>query len=150
MSSEDSRFSREFRALTGHDHFPWQLDLYRRFTEGDFPKACNIPTGLGKTSVIPIWIISLARALRGKQVAKIPRRLIYVVNSRTVVDQAPGEVVRMQDRLTGHAEGNRAERETLVALGRSPLAGSARSDRDASIAISTLRGEFAENGRDAV
>ena len=80
-------FAETFNKLTDHAPFPWQQDLYDHwFAVGKIPKACNLPTGLGKTSVIAIWLIALAN---GKTV---PRRLVYVVNRRTVVDQTTVEV----------------------------------------------------------
>jgi len=80
-------FGTAFKALTGYPPFPWQSDLYDTwFALGKFPPSCNLPTGLGKTSVIAIWLIALAN---GKPV---PRRLVYVVNRRTVVDQTTDEV----------------------------------------------------------
>ena len=82
-------FVETFAKLTGNPPFPWQTALYERFAsdrEDNIPKACNLPTGLGKTSVIAIWLIALAN---GKNV---PRRLVYVVNRRTVVDQTTVEV----------------------------------------------------------
>jgi CRISPR-associated endonuclease/helicase Cas3 len=48
-------FAQQFKTLTGHEPFPWQANLYRCFAQGDVPEVCDIPTGLGKTSVIPIW-----------------------------------------------------------------------------------------------
>ena len=54
------RFSIVFEQLTGHPPFPWQVRLYEKFLSGEFPKQCNLPTGLGKTSIIPIWLIALA------------------------------------------------------------------------------------------
>jgi CRISPR-associated endonuclease/helicase Cas3 len=47
-----------------------------------------LPTGLGKTSIIAIWL--LARKVN----SSLPRRLVYVVNRRTVVDQTTGEIER--------------------------------------------------------
>ena len=31
------------------------------FIAGDFPASCNLPTGLGKTSVVAIWLIALTK-----------------------------------------------------------------------------------------
>jgi CRISPR-associated endonuclease/helicase Cas3 len=45
-------FPDAFRALTGTDPFPWQSGLFQRFIHGRIPASCNLPTGLGKTSVI--------------------------------------------------------------------------------------------------
>jgi len=81
-------FAAAFKALTGmtkpeEGPFPWQRDLYANwFSQGKFPPSCNLPTGLGKTSVIAVWLIALESG------CPVPRRLVYVVNRRTVVDQA--------------------------------------------------------------
>jgi len=102
-------FAQQFKTLTGHEPFPWQANLYRCFAQGDVPEVCDIPTGLGKTSVIPIWAIALANSI------VVPRRLVYVINRRTVVDQATEEAIRLRERV--------------------PF----------PLAISTLRGEMADN-----
>ncbi len=118
MSETD--FTTAFRTLTGmtkpeEQPFPWQRDLYDNwFSKGKFPDACVLPTGLGKTSVIAVWLIALAN---GKPV---PRRLVYVVNRRTVVDQTTDEVEKYRKNLE-------------VAGITEPLA------------ISTLRGQYADN-----
>ncbi len=78
-----SALSTAFRLLTEHEPFPWQQRLYDSFVDGQVPSICSIPTGLGKTAVIPIWLIALA-CTEGR----LPRRLVYVVDRRTVVDQA--------------------------------------------------------------
>lgn len=85
-------FDNDFKALTGTSPFPWQRRLYQRFVEGRLPATCALPTGLGKTSVIAIWL--LARKVR----PSLPRRLVYVVNRRTVVDQTTTEVERLRER----------------------------------------------------
>jgi CRISPR-associated endonuclease/helicase Cas3 len=113
-------FTTAFRALTGmtkpqEQPFPWQRELYDKwFSQGKFPDACVLPTGLGKTAVIAVWLIALAN---GKPV---PRRLVYVVNRRTVVDQTTDEVEKY--------------RKNLAAAGIAE-----------TLAISTLRGQFADN-----
>ena len=76
-------FSTSFKALTGHDPFPWQRRLFNEYlSHSKIPSAIDIPTGLGKTAVIAVWL--LARACG----ASLPRRLVYVVDRRAVVDQA--------------------------------------------------------------
>lgn len=129
-------FGSAFEALTGHAPFPWQRALYEQwFSQGKVPPSCNLPTGLGKTSVIAVWLIALANG------AKVPRRLVYVVNRRTVVDQTTDEV-------EGYAQ--------LLAHGRPPLLRELIELSDAlrqmcadpegkPLAISTLRGQFADN-----
>jgi CRISPR-associated endonuclease/helicase Cas3 len=87
----DVKFNDAFKNLTGNEPFPWQTALYERFISSrpdNIPRSCNLPTGLGKTSVIAIWL--LARQVN----LSLPRRLAYVVNRRTVVDQTTEEVKR--------------------------------------------------------
>src|SRR6202451_1737935 len=88
-------FDSAFTALTGNPPFPWQTALYEEwFSQSRFPASCNLPTGLGKTSVIAIWLIALAN-----HPTKMPRRLVYVVNRRTVVDQTTDEVEKYRRRI---------------------------------------------------
>jgi CRISPR-associated endonuclease/helicase Cas3 len=93
-----ANFEQSFKDLTGNLPFPWQWELYKRLAEKNVPAsknipgACVIPTGLGKTSVIAIWL--LAR----DENPSLPRRLVYVVNRRTVVDQTTDEVVAYQKK----------------------------------------------------
>ena len=80
MEMNDEQFAERFRQLTRNDPFPWQACLFRQMAKGPdaIPARCDIPTGLGKTSVIAVWL--LARDVN----PALPRRLVYVVNRRTV------------------------------------------------------------------
>jgi CRISPR-associated endonuclease/helicase Cas3 len=116
-------FRDSFKALTCVLPFPWQEDLYMAwFSAGQFPQSCNLPTGLGKTSVVAVWLLA-----RAKHPELMPRRLVYVVNRRTVVDQTTEEVTQYRRRLDELDHNNLLKRELQ------PLA------------ISTLRGQFADN-----
>ncbi|MFZ3048777.1 MAG: type I-U CRISPR-associated helicase/endonuclease Cas3, partial [Desulfatirhabdiaceae bacterium] len=125
-----------FEALTGKTPFPWQEKLFSEFIEKRFRKTCPIPTGLGKTSIIPIWLLSLAHHIRSGTLADFPRRLVYVVNRRTVVDQATDEAMKLREALISKSElgeitGALQSLQTLIS--------------DNPLAISTLRGQFADN-----
>ena len=48
-----------FRAIVGHDPWPWQRRLYAALVGGDAPDAVDLPTGLGKT--ITVLVLVLAR-----------------------------------------------------------------------------------------
>jgi CRISPR-associated endonuclease/helicase Cas3 len=122
-------FEDEFRLLTGNSPFPWQRVLYERFVASEFPRSCDLPTGLGKTSVIALWLLALTRN------ARLPRRLVYVVNRRTVVDQSTAEAERLRARLV----------EPDLSHLRTALDSLAAVRAAHPIAISTLRGEFADN-----
>ena len=123
-------FDEDFELLSGNAPFPWQRALFERLIKGDIPNSCDLPTGLGKTSVITIWLLAVAAN------PNLPRRLVYVVNRRTVVDQATAEAERLRERLQlpGAARLLAALQAMTAVTGDHPLA------------ISTLRGEFADNG----
>jgi CRISPR-associated endonuclease/helicase Cas3 len=123
-------FESDFTLLTGNPPFPWQRGLYERFVARHFPEACDIPTGLGKTNVIALWVLALARN------PKLPRRLVYVVNRRTVVDQSTAVAERLRSVLVQPEA--RHICDALQALAGVPAIH--------PLAISTLRGEFADNG----
>lgn len=123
MSAESSMrwLTAALRLPEGAAPFPWQVRLLRGLVAEKLPHALDLPTGLGKTSVMAIWLV--ARALK----APVPRRLVYVVDRRAVVDQA-----------TAVAEGLgawvRSVPEVGVALGT-----------NSGLPISTLRGQHVDN-----
>lgn len=128
-------FRHLFKTLTGNTPFPWQEEMYRQIVDGALPPSCSLPTGLGKTSVIAIWLIALA-----DNPSKVPRRLVYIVNRRTVVDQATEETRRIRDHLVAKngSDSVMDMANRLAQLAANPDAG--------PLAISTLRGQFADNG----
>src|SRR5260370_41843724 len=67
----------------GETPFPWQDELLNRFANGTIDRSLDIPTGLGKTAVMAIWLVA-----RATGASSLPRRLVYVVDRRAVVDQA--------------------------------------------------------------
>lgn len=91
MSSEFD-FPTAFQQLTGKEPLSWQSRLFEHFASGVLCDAIDLPTGLGKTMVMAIWLI--ARRVN----TKLPRRLIYVVDRRTVVDQATDLAQRLVQR----------------------------------------------------
>ena len=135
-------FNEEFKALTGNLPFPWQEALFHDwFSRGEFPSSCNLPTGLGKTSVVGVWLLALAHNPR-----TVPRRLVYVVNRRTVVDQTTAEVENYRSRLASDSihpalKSVCAKLEELGSIALESQNGKPRSP----LALSTLRGQFADN-----
>lgn len=115
MPSPSDDFRRRFEAIMGVEPMPWQESLYARMTAGaggsGIPEALPLPTGLGKTAVMVVWYLALRAG------AKVPRRLVYVVDRRAVVDQA-SELARRLRESAGDGDG---------------------------LAISTLRGQHADN-----
>lgn len=136
-----AEFAQYFEALTGHAPLRWQSRLFEQISTGAIPSACDLPTGLGKTSVIPIWLIALATQDRSSSIS-LPRRLAYIVNRRTVVDQATVVVESIRRRLRNPAD---EHGETLREIS-SRLQALCAIHRDNNVlAVSTLRGELADN-----
>ena len=136
----EANFPLLFQSITGKDPFPWQSRLYEDFRQGVIPPSCDLPTGLGKTSVIPIWLFALAAKNEG---AQIPRRLVYVVNRRTIVDQSSQVAYDLCEKLKEALKDQFSPlHETATAL--KGLGAISNGDGDL-LAISTLRGELADN-----
>ncbi len=128
MSAVSPSFADDFFRLTAHSPMRWQRRLFASFVEGSIPVALDLPTGLGKTSVMAIWLV--ARAFAGEDALKvIPRRLVYIVDRRAVVDQATEEAEKLRQALSGDA-----------AHLKGPLGLS-----NGTLPISTLRGAHVDN-----
>jgi CRISPR-associated endonuclease/helicase Cas3 len=129
MSSNLTSFSGNFPRLTGYAPMRWQRRLFDAFMDGAIPQALDLPTGLGKTSVMAIWLT--ARALANGEILKaVPRRLIYVVDRRAVVDQATEEAEKLRNALESDAN-----KHLKASLGLN----------EARLPISTLRGAYVDN-----
>ena len=130
-----------FEHLTGYAPFGWQVRLYERLLAGDIPSECDIPTGLGKTSVLAVWLLALAaQAARPDATLTLPRRLVYIVDRRAVVDQATAEAEQLLKKL-------RTPSEELAPVAAALRALAAVPDPAMPFALSTLRGQFADNRR---
>jgi CRISPR-associated endonuclease/helicase Cas3 len=53
-------FDDQFAALAGPKPFRWQRRLFERLVGGHVPSVLDLPTGLGKTSVMAIWLVARA------------------------------------------------------------------------------------------
>lgn len=107
----------------GDTPFPWQKDVLNRFMKREIPQALDIPTGLGKTAVMGIWLVARVCG------ANLPRRLVYVVDRRAVVDQATDVALQLRSLVDGKPD---LKKELGL-----------RDDQ--SLPISTLRGQYVDN-----
>lgn len=104
--------------------FPWQEELLTKFVDGISSRmSLDIPTGLGKTSVMAAWLVARS------QEASLPRRLVYVVDRRAVVDQATREAEKLRAWVD----------DSTDVKSRLGLAS------HQSLPISTLRGQYVDN-----
>jgi len=130
----DADLKKSFSALTGHGRMLlWQRELLEQWLlNGRLPQAVDLPTGLGKTSVMALWLLALAVRMKEHGAPGLPRRLIYVVDRRAVVDQATAEAEKLRENL--------ANKDALAwmreALGLAD---------GAALPVSTLRGQLADN-----
>jgi CRISPR-associated endonuclease/helicase Cas3 len=118
-------FKTEFEALTSYAPYPWQEQLFNQFGQGEIPKNMGLPTGSGKTSTIVVWLLAFIKN------PALPRRMVYVVDRRSVVDQATAVVEKMVTQLSP---------EVNDALKAYTL------ENESVLGVSTLRGEFVDNG----
>lgn len=116
---DHEHFDNLFLLLTGNSPLSWQRRLYQKWIANEMTPVIDLPTGLGKTMVMAIWLIARANK------ADVPTRLIYVVDRRTVVDQATDLAQSLVQRPLTRWMHNAFD-------GEPP-------------AISTLRGQLADN-----
>ena len=83
MSLSDKDFPAFYEAINGYEPFPWQSRLATRVCNRGWPEAIALPTAAGKTGCIDIAVFALACMGRTQ-----PRRILFVVDRRIVVDQA--------------------------------------------------------------
>jgi CRISPR-associated endonuclease/helicase Cas3 len=105
-------FPRFFEALWSTDSrlepFPWQRRLMRLVADErrGWPQVLDLPTGSGKTAVLDIALFHLAiEASRGTVARNAPRRIVMVVDRRTVVDQAYERAHLIADKLKQATKG---------------------------------------------
>ncbi len=80
-------FDQFFLRATGHPPYGYQ----RRLASDGLPAVVQAPTGTGKTGVILAW---LWRRLHGPDPGATPRRLVYALPQRTLVEQVAGGAER--------------------------------------------------------
>jgi CRISPR-associated endonuclease/helicase Cas3 len=89
-----------FRTALGLQEPVGPFDYQRRLATGDnLPQLLDIPTGLGKTlAIVLAWI--WRRCFAGEAVRKgTPRRLVYCLPMRVLVEQTYGVIIRCLEQL---------------------------------------------------
>ena len=114
LNSRD--FTTFFKDIHGYEPFPWQRRLTEKVVDrGTWPKVIDLPAGAGKTAVLDTAVFAMAA-----RPATSPRRVVFVIDRRIVVDQvckrarqircrikaADTPVLkRVRDRLRGSSDG---------------------------------------------
>ena len=117
-----------FHEIVGHDPYPWQRRLYATLVDGEVPEAVDIPTGLGKT--LCVLLLLLAR-LHNRA---LPRRIVYIVDRRAIVDQTADAIRVWIDRIAA-----------LPALARK-FDACAAFPAECPVRLGLLRGGLADDG----
>ena len=73
MKEIRQEFTKFFEIMHGFKPYPYQYRLMESFIKGNYPKTLSIPTGLGKSYIVTIFIFTLY-----KRPDITPRRLIFV------------------------------------------------------------------------
>ena len=114
------------------DPFPWQVEIYREFCSGVVrEEQLYLPTGAGKTSIALLYLLAL---LEG---APLPRRLVYVVDRRAIVDQT-------RDRIAAWVRGIASQPALVERI--EALAAFPPTDAGGPIPVGVLRGGTADSG----
>jgi CRISPR-associated endonuclease/helicase Cas3 len=122
MSTLDApRFAEFFAALHDCRPFPWQTRLAEQvFRDEAWPAILDLPTGSGKTATLDVAVYYLAsQACRPDRKAAL--RIVYVVDRRTIVDQAFERARAIAGRIQKASNG--ILREVREALGHLPSVG---------------------------
>ncbi len=93
-------FANFFRAVWGHDPFPWQSRLAAEVLKGKW-HPIGLPTAAGKTALIDIAVYALAMGVPGA-----PRRIFFVVDRRVIVDEAADRARTLAEKLRTAPEGS--------------------------------------------
>lgn len=126
-------FDAYFRVVHGCKPYPWQSRLTRQVLEGDgWPDVIDLPTGVGKTAVLDTAIFALA-----VRPDISPRRIVFVIDRRIVVDQVYERAERIRSRILAAADG-------VLADVRSCLKG--LTGDDGLLGVAALRGGVPVDG----
>ncbi len=108
LGAED--FPEFFEQIHGHAPFPWQSALVHAvLVRGSWPSLVDVPTGLGKTSLLDVAVfVAAATAGQNRPDRVGRRRCLFVVDRRVVVDEATAHARKIVAALAG-AEAVRAE-----------------------------------------
>ena len=122
-----------FKAVHGYEPYPWQSRLTRQvLAEEKWPTVIDLPTGTGKTAVLDTAIFALAA-----RPAVFPRRIVFVIDRRIVVDQVYERAERISDKIKSASNGVLAELKARL---------SKLTDAEEPLGVAALRGGIPIDG----
>src|ERR1035437_9844456 len=100
-SSREQFFESNYTLLREQPPMKWMGRLFVELSDGRYPRLVDMPTGAGKTDVAAIWVLALAwYGLDAETRSPVPRRLVWVVNRRVLVQQVFNLANQLQNRLS--------------------------------------------------
>ena len=94
--SESRQFADWFKRATGNEPYPYQT----RFAyEGTLPELVDVPTGMGKTAMAVLGWLWRRRVAEEEVRKATPRRLVYCLPMRVLVEQTYKNAKEMVDQL---------------------------------------------------
>ena len=122
-----------FKAVHGYEPYPWQSRLTRQvLAEEKWPEVIELPTGTGKTAVLDTALFALAA-----RPAVFPRRVVFVIDRRIVVDQVYNRAELIRSKIKGASGGVLLElKERFRQL----------TDADEPLGVAALRGGIPIDG----
>jgi CRISPR-associated endonuclease/helicase Cas3 len=125
-------FSTYFRDVHGVEPFPWQVRLTDHVIEnGSWPAVIDLPTGVGKTAALDTAVFTLAI-----EPQRFPRRVVFVVDRRIIVDQTYKRAEAIQAALAdARTPALRWVKDRLAAVG-----GAVGDVSDGLLGVACLRG----------
>ena len=113
-------FPEYFHSVHGFEPFPWQVRLTKSvLDDGHWPEVIDLPTGSGKTAAIDTALFTLAA-----QPDRFPRRVVFVIDRRIIVDQVYKRAATIESALTQAQGGVLSQiRERLLTVTDGPPLG---------------------------
>ena len=112
-------FLKNYGALRGMPAMRWMTRLFEEILGSRQPRLVDLETGAGKTELVVVWLLALAWfGVEGRKGTPVPRRLVWVVNRRVLVQQVFTIASELQKKLA-HGVGSELDevREGLQAVG---------------------------------
>ena len=129
-------FDAYFRAVHDCEPYPWQTRLTDEVLASEqWPEVIELPTGTGKTAVLDTALYALA-----VRPEVFPRRIVFVIDRRIVVDQVYERAKRIRDRISQASDGILAELKSRL-NGPDGLTGA-----DQPLGVAALRGGIPIDG----
>jgi CRISPR-associated endonuclease/helicase Cas3 len=128
----ETGFCEFFHQATGYQPFPYQRRMALAET---FPSVLNVPTGAGKTAGAILSWLWRRRFASNEVRSQTPRRLVYCLPMRVLVEQTCDNARHWMDKLG------------LLAAG--PGDNRPAADGEARVAVSLLMGGESSGGRDS-